>query len=136
MQADGEDFATFLKRREAISVDYINGRAKGLLEVSTDRDPATFFPPNGGHVVGAARVNEANTKGAASFGMGSKGSFEILQFGFGDDLGFWTGFQHANVVIAGKDQPVAMSLRVTEVFRCEGGAWKLVHRHADMPDGK
>lgn len=136
MQPEIEDFATFLTHREAISVDYINGRAEGLLAISTNRDPATFFPPNGDQIVGAAKVNETNTKGAASFGTGSTGSFEILQSGSGDELGFWTGFQHAKVVVPGKDQPVSMRLRVTEIFRREDGAWKMIHRHADMPQAK
>lgn len=129
-----EAFEDFLKRREAVSVDYINGQAAPLLEMSTATGAATFFPPSGAVVQGVARVNAANRKGAASFRKGSKGSFEVLQSGAAGSLGFWTGMQHAEVRMAGHARPVRMNLRVTEVFRSEGGSWKLVHRHADMPE--
>ena len=126
-----ESFEAFLKRREAVSGDYINGKAESLLEISTQKDPATFFPPNGKTVEGAKGVNQANEQGAKSFGEGSKGRFEILQSGADGELGYWTGIQHADAVLKGKDKPVPMKLRVTEVFRREGPDWQLVHRHAD-----
>jgi ketosteroid isomerase-like protein len=126
-----EDFAGFLARREVVSTDYISGNPKGLLELSTCHDPSTFFPPSGARFHGATEVNAANERGAQVFGGGSTGHFEILQSGSSGDLGFWTGIQHAKVVMKGHDEPVAMELRTTEVFRREDGQWKLVHRHAD-----
>jgi ketosteroid isomerase-like protein len=32
----------------------------------------------------------------------------------------------------GRDDPIPMDLRVTEVFRRENGQWMLMHRHADQ----
>jgi ketosteroid isomerase-like protein len=128
-----EGFEDFLSRREGISADYIKGNADSLLDVSTTTDPATFFPPSGARIQGAARVNAANEKGARAFGAGSTGCFEILQSASSGDLGFWTGIQHAKVIMQGQDGPVSMQLRTTEVFRRENGEWKLTHRHADIP---
>lgn len=71
-----------------------------------------------------------------SFGVDSTGRFEVLQSGSSGGFGFWTGVHHAKVVIPGKEKPVPMQLRTTEVFRAEDGAWKLVHRHADMAEAK
>jgi ketosteroid isomerase-like protein len=130
-----EGFEAFLARREAISSQYISGKAEPLLGISTASDPATFFPPNGDRLQGASQVNAANEQGAKAFAPGSVGRFEVLQSGSSGGLGFWTGIQHAEVRMKGKDKPVSMQLRTTEVFRVEQGAWKLIHRHADMGRG-
>lgn len=127
-----EDFEGFLKRREKISSEYINGNPAPLLEISTTSDPATFFPPGGDRLQGATKVNSTNKKGAKAFGAGSRGRFEVMQSVASGGLAFWTGVHHAKVVMQGKDKPVLMQLRTTEVFRVEDGAWKLIHRHADM----
>lgn len=47
------------------------------------------------------------------------------------DVAYWAGFQRSNIRMQGKVQAIPMDLRVTEVFRRQDGAWKLVHRHAD-----
>lgn len=126
-----ETFEAFLSRREAVSSDYINGDFGSLAEISTTDDPASFLPPDGTSIVGAAAVNRANREGAARFCEGSSGHFETLNTASSGDIGFWTGLQHASVMLAGQKTPVQMKLRVTEVFRRESGAWKLIHRHAD-----
>jgi len=35
------------------------------------------------------------------------------------------------VRLSGQQNPTQRALRVTQIFRKEGGAWKLLHRHAD-----
>jgi ketosteroid isomerase-like protein len=126
-----QDFSNFLARREAVSTDFINGKPEGLLKLSTHHNPATFFPPSGARIGGAAQVNDVNGNGAKSFGKGSTGHFERSQRGSSGDIGFWTGIQHANTFMKGHPEPAAMEPRKTEVFRREGSQWMLFYRHAD-----
>jgi len=129
-------FDAFLKEREAASHDYINGSPDALLELAVTGDPASFFSPRGDNVQGASTVRGAHDAGAKAFAPGSEGRFEVLQSGSSGQLGFWTGIQHATVHFHGKAEPVTMALRITEIFRIEGGTWKLCHRHADaVEDG-
>lgn len=125
-----DHLANFMKRREEIATAYVNGDCGPLDTIVTHLDPATFMSPGGDFVSGAAPVASRYAKDAAMFGAGSESQLEILQSGSGQ-LAFWTGIQHARVRLQGKSEPVGMDLRVTEVFRLEDGAWKLVHRHAD-----
>jgi ketosteroid isomerase-like protein len=130
------DFARFMKERERISNDYIAGDAEALHPLLTDEEAVTFFPPSGQTVQGPAEVEKSYDDGAKQFRPGSTGAFEILQQVQSGDLAFWTGVQHATMHMAGKDEPVPMKLRTTEVFRFEDGGWKLIHRHADMAKDK
>lgn len=125
-------FQDFLRTRERISNDYINGHPEPLDGIATQQDPATFFPPNGSTVQGASAVSASQHQGALGFRDGSTGQFEIMQSASSGTLAFWTGVQHAEVLMEGKDERVSMQLRTTEVFRLEDGEWKLIHRHADM----
>ena len=133
-----ESFEDFMRRREAASNDYIAGDPAALRTMLTHAEPATFLPPSGAVVEGPGAVEEAQVGGAAAFGSGSTGHFEVLGSGSSGDLAYWTGRQVARMDVRGQDDPVDMVLRTTEVFRREDGAWKLVHRHADLappPEG-
>jgi len=127
-----EDFVQFLKARERASAAYIEGDVAPLAAITSRNDPASFMPPSGAVVTGAAAVTRAHAEGARQFRKGSHGRFEILQSGSAGDLGFWTGLHHAQMSIIGQDRPVPMVLRTTEIFRRENGDWKLVHRQADF----
>jgi NAD(P)H-dependent FMN reductase/ketosteroid isomerase-like protein len=129
-------FDTFMKAREAASNRYINGDATPLLGMVTARDPATFFPPSGERIAGAAQVTKSHEQGAQGFAPGSSGRFEVLASGASGRLAYWTGIQHADVRLKSKDGLVPMQLRTTEVFRFEQGEWKLAHRHADFIEKK
>ena len=120
-------FDEFMREREAASNAYIRGDAAALATMLTHHDPATFMPPGGVVVQGAAAVKEAQVDGTAAFGADSSGHFEVLNSGSSGDLAFWTGRQVATMDIKGQDGPVTMVLRTTEVFR-RLGSTRLTHR--------
>jgi ketosteroid isomerase-like protein len=130
--ADAPDFDAFLLRRTHAAEAYVNGDAEPLSDLLARTSDATFFGPGGGAVHGADAVATRYRSDAPMFERGGTTRLEILQSGASGDVAYWVGFQHAMARLKGKPEPVPMKLRVTEVFRREDGAWKLVHRHADM----
>lgn len=136
MTTTATDFQQFMKRRAEIALAYVNGDAGPLGDIVTRRGPAHFFGPNGGHADGVEAVGQDYRDGAAHFEPGGDSRVEVLQVQESDDLAVWAGLQHARVRVKGKPEPVPMDLRVTEVYRREDGAWRLVHRHADMLAGR
>jgi ketosteroid isomerase-like protein len=128
---DPHGFQQFMRLRADAASAYVNGDAGPVLRLLT-REASTFYGPGGGWVEGADEVAETQERGAKSFQPGGDNALELLQVFASGEVGCWVGIQLAHVRTKGKAEPVAMSLRVTEVFRHEAGAWRLVHRHADM----
>jgi ketosteroid isomerase-like protein len=125
------DFSTFMKARQHAASAYVSGNATPLARVVALESQAAFMGPGGGAVQGADAVWSRYERDAELFEPGSTSEFEILDMAAGDTVAYWTGYQKAQAHMKGKAEAIAMTLRVTEVFRLEGDAWKLVHRHAD-----
>jgi ketosteroid isomerase-like protein len=47
------------------------------------------------------------------------------------DLAYTTDLETFSARVAGGDQPVTWTNRVTHIFRFEDGEWRLLHRHAN-----
>ena len=127
-----ESFKIFMTRREAAARAYVTGDPEPVVALSAMSGQATFFDPGGGFTKGAETVNRSNREASHLFGPSGTTRFEIHDQGESGDLAFWTGFQIAEMEIAGKDGKVPMKLRITEVFRRDGETWRMVHRHASL----
>jgi ketosteroid isomerase-like protein len=129
---DLHGFEQFMKQREVAASAYVSGDAAPVGRLVTHDSPASFFGPMGGYVEGAEEVWSTHELSATQFRPGGESKLEILQMGASDGIAYWVGLQHAVVHMGKSANATPMSLRVTEVFRKEDDAWKLIHRHADM----
>jgi ketosteroid isomerase-like protein len=131
-----EDFEHFLETRKKAALGYVNGDYAPLSGLVAAKSPASFFSPMGDVTEGAEKVAMRYEKDARVFDSGSTSDLDMLHFGNSGDLGYWVGYQVAEIHMKGKPDPVPMKIRVTELFRREKGEWKMIHRHADMPKPK
>ncbi|MFD8236588.1 nuclear transport factor 2 family protein [Streptomyces sp. NPDC059696] len=55
--------------------------------------------------------------------------FELLACDVRGDMAYTAGLEHTSASVDG--QPRTYTLRATQVYRREDGAWRVAHRHAD-----
>ena len=55
--------------------------------------------------------------------------FELQAYDVVDRMAYTAGLEHISTSVSG--QPRSFTLRATQVYRREGGEWKVAHRHAD-----
>jgi ketosteroid isomerase-like protein len=78
---------------------------------------------------GRQEVDEAFTFLERSFSDCTSYTFELQAYDVVGDMAYTAGLEHTSASIDG--QPGSFTLRATQVYRREGGEWKVAHRHAD-----
>jgi ketosteroid isomerase-like protein len=58
-------------------------------------------------------------------------SFELVAAEAIGDLAYPVAYEHSQTSVNG--EPRTYTLRATQIYRREGGEWKVVHRHGDSP---
>jgi ketosteroid isomerase-like protein len=78
---------------------------------------------------GQREVEELFTALGNSFSDCTSYAFELLAFDVVGDMAYTAGLEHTSASVEGR--PRAYTLRATQVYRREQGAWRVAHRHGD-----
>jgi ketosteroid isomerase-like protein len=105
------------------------GDASQLADIWSHSETVTAMHPIGGEQVGWSAVKESFDQVA---GLASSGRVELAdqQIHFGGELAYEIGTERGQVKLAG--ETITIEQRVTNIYRREGGEWKIVHHHTDL----
>jgi ketosteroid isomerase-like protein len=117
-------------QNEAALDAMLKGDCAGYVALLSDRDDVTWGNPFGPFARGRENVEATLAAAAARMQGGRATKFDHIATYLAENLAVVVQVEHAERAgEAGGASPAA--LRVTSVYRLEGNAWKLVHRHAD-----
>ena len=81
------------------------------------------------NAVGQHQLDELFAFLAGRFSDCTSYRFDVQAWDVVGDMAYTAGFEHTSASVDG--QPRSYTLRATQVYRREGGEWKVAHRHAD-----
>jgi len=106
-----------------------NGDAGPLADIWSHGATVTTMHPVGGREVGWDQVRKSWEQVAQlSSGGQVKLSDRVIQIA--GDAAYELGVERGQMTLAG--QQVTIDHRVTNIYRREAGAWKIVHHHSDI----
>lgn len=122
--------ASIVDRTEDANEAWVNGNwADGYGELLSGSDDVSVFGPFGGALAGIAEWKALGPQVVRQFRNG-KSKLRVLKVYESGDLFVLVGIEEQESTIL--DQPgQPWSLRVTQVYRRENDAWKVIHRHVD-----
>jgi ketosteroid isomerase-like protein len=104
------------------------GDAAPRFETWSDTEPVSLF----GAWFSARTSGETHAafrRLAPSFAHAGECSVDLVAHGVSGELAYTVARELTSTTVQG--EPRDYGLRVTQVYRREGGTWKVVHRHAD-----
>jgi ketosteroid isomerase-like protein len=109
----------------------LKGDKSGYERLFSERDDVTLGNPFGAYAKGRKAVETTLAGAAAHYRDGEVTGMELLATYASHDLARVVEVERGKAKVGGGKELMPVAVRVTSVFRLEGDAWKLVHRHAD-----
>lgn len=106
-----------------------NGDDTDMPDVWIKGDGVTALHPIGGRDMGSDTVLASFSK-VAEIASGGNIRLEDQSIIAGSEMAVETGLEIGTLILAGHEAKVHH--RVTNVYRRQGGAWKLAHHHTDL----
>ena len=128
-QAEAE-FREMHRRLVAANNRFAQGDAAPWKELCSHEKDVTLFGGAGGYERGWDQVGPRYSWASANF-SGGKMTTEVLSTHVSGDLACTVELEHWDVRLASTGATSQIELRVTQVYRREDGAWKVIHRHGE-----
>ncbi|TML07976.1 MAG: nuclear transport factor 2 family protein [Actinobacteria bacterium] len=105
-----------------------NGDAGPRRELWSRNDPVSVMGAwRNAH--GQQELDDLFASLAASFSDCTSYRLELQAYDVADEMAYTAGLEHTSTSVDG--QPRSYVLRATQVYRREGGEWRVAHRHGD-----
>jgi ketosteroid isomerase-like protein len=126
---DRDDFLTWVRTTlyEA-EVALHNGDAAPRRAIWSRNEPVSVLGA-WRNAYGRDQLEELFESLAESFSDCKSYRFELYAYDVVGEMAYTAGFEHTSASVDG--QPRTYTLRATQVYRREGGEWKVAHRHGD-----
>jgi ketosteroid isomerase-like protein len=106
-----------------------NGDASPMSDIWSHSATVTTMHPIGGREVGWDQV-QGPWGQVAQLASDAQISLNDQLIQVSGDMAYEVGLEQGQFTLAG--EPVAIDHRVTNIYRRENGAWKIVHHHTDL----
>lgn len=116
-------------------LEITNGNPEVYKSLYSRSDDVTLANPFGTPVRGWDNVSATLDRASENYRDGEVVGFENVVTTMADDLAYIVEIESYRARVGGAPDMTPVSVRVTSIFRCEEGVWKLVHRHADPITG-
>jgi ketosteroid isomerase-like protein len=108
----------------------INGDPGPMEEIWSHGSDVATMHPLGGRELGWEEVRAGWEQAAQVISEGQISLDDLVVVPIADDVAYTLGTEHGQMKVG--DEPVRIDWRATNIYRREGGGWKMVHHHADV----
>jgi len=132
--SDRDDFLVWVNSRvRDAEIAVHDGDANPRREIWSRQEPVTVLGA-AKNATGRAELDELFSWMEQSMSGCESYRFEVVAAEVSGDMAYTVGYEHTKAVINGASR--TYTLRATQIYRREGGEWKVIHRHgSELPEG-